>query len=810
MNKKHLFVEYLSNVNTVIKQPLQQTQRIKFTSLDVSQNYIVFGATSGGIYIFNRYPSKFIKLLPNKEGSITNISVSLDECAVAITTVKGLIVIIQNCFLDNGLKYQIYKEHEGKNITAIKWQVNELYVGDDFGKITVISLPSKTSKSLFNIPSATLMTLDSSVVQLDTFSNYLLASTRTKTYLCDTDKEQYRQIGKKPRDGHYGAIFHLNKNSFNQDDVKIYCARPGCRIWEAKFDGSVTCTHQFKESLNNNTSSIIHVNNKENLMLNVSKSKSNPTGFNFGKIFVISNLILSFQEDSIYIFDINTVKLLFWTNYFNGIKDVKILDNSLYIWCGKHYLRTLYLTDIEDFVHITLSKRQYRLCSEFCSNHTSDILRLISDGKLDKLKVLKEKVVDDSLLDGLKEILSNLRDDKINHTSQKLKNGIYVVNSKPQDELKSNYAVIISENDEKKVNGEDKSSIEILYSQYQINKINNSVDTPKYLSLIYDLNNFIKLYEPFINYMVLEKNENEFELKHWFFNSTLKYMSNNYTTKVFENLQHKDVLEFVKNAFIEINKSEDKHSCSCSYPLPTAKSSQCHYFNVGCEILNNYSDNLSKQKEILTNVPYMFKYLLSKSEEFNLSLIIQYGDIQILLNFLKEFTYDTWDEACKLFIKLKSNLCLNCDSKIPDFNRTDLNWTHLGRIMLKSLNATSTINLLTRYSLQIESGELNENFYQTCILTSCLQSNGSILKDKTEKLIEKIKEDKIGDIVGTFLSKKNLGGFMSNGLGSSQYCTICDVPKMPILDEFIRLKCGHWCHKICCLDMNKCKRCDQL
>ncbi|XP_018333058.1 Hermansky-Pudlak syndrome 5 protein homolog isoform X2 [Agrilus planipennis] len=66
MYEKKVFVQYSNNINDVIKQPLQLTQRIKFTCFDVSTKLIVFGATSGGIYIYSIEPCHFIKLIPTK------------------------------------------------------------------------------------------------------------------------------------------------------------------------------------------------------------------------------------------------------------------------------------------------------------------------------------------------------------------------------------------------------------------------------------------------------------------------------------------------------------------------------------------------------------------------------------------------------------------------------------------------------------------------------------------------------------------------------------------------------------------------
>lgn len=38
----------------------------QYTCFEVSQNFIILGASSGGLYMFRRKPCEFIQLLPNK------------------------------------------------------------------------------------------------------------------------------------------------------------------------------------------------------------------------------------------------------------------------------------------------------------------------------------------------------------------------------------------------------------------------------------------------------------------------------------------------------------------------------------------------------------------------------------------------------------------------------------------------------------------------------------------------------------------------------------------------------------------------
>lgn len=71
---------------------------------------------------------------------VVAVAVSPDEKHIAFATSKGLIILVQNCFQDVTLNYQQYTEHEGNLVTAMKWINNEVYCGDNMGKISVVAV----------------------------------------------------------------------------------------------------------------------------------------------------------------------------------------------------------------------------------------------------------------------------------------------------------------------------------------------------------------------------------------------------------------------------------------------------------------------------------------------------------------------------------------------------------------------------------------------------------------------------------------------------------------------------------------------
>lgn len=77
-----------------------------------------------------------------QEGSVTQIIVTPDEKTIIFATSKGLIIVIQDCFKETSFNYQQFTEHEGCNVTALKWYNDEVYCGDNAGNVSVISIAS--------------------------------------------------------------------------------------------------------------------------------------------------------------------------------------------------------------------------------------------------------------------------------------------------------------------------------------------------------------------------------------------------------------------------------------------------------------------------------------------------------------------------------------------------------------------------------------------------------------------------------------------------------------------------------------------
>lgn len=682
------------------------------------------------------------------------------------------------------------------------------------------------------------MKLDSQIIQIDVYAKYLLISTQTRTYLCDTEKENYRQVGRKLRDGEYGACFVPGKRqqqkpqpvkSFFQAaelpsedilaDVKIFCSRPGARLWLADFEASVACTYQFKNALIQRPTNIIHIDGALDGRLSITDFSivpySIPQVFNFGRTYSLSDqFIFTFSSDTLYVFQPDTVSLLLWSNYYNHIVDVRLVSNYLYICTEDFKVNVVSVTTIEELVLKTLFFKQYLLCADLCIHFSDHIRGLIqTSNRIHLISILKNKLLEsnsENLLEQISPILEELQEfSQSRKASQKLNNGIFLVDnayfakqieeqtdeqnfSEPFQILKDIRTVVTEKLSESGKNLKEKLQIlettvknlateqrsvsettelestkancgsiqlgncqtkdytelerqsemkeqesfdpvtdmnylvNMLYRQYELNKINTNVEIEK-LKKILDLKDadfVLDVLDKFKEYMNKEKNENE-PVYLWCSLQYLKYLSRKKVEEEFEEY-HCESRAFLaaKDAFVFINTNPE-YGCRCGYPLPSAKNKVPNFENVGRKICKKLSENTKELEDISKQVPYMWKYILTDCRKCDnasilVPLIVQYCDEEVFSIILEKFTYDIWEAAVKLLIKLKNQKCINCESHFEV--EGILSWTVFGMIMVQSIGGISTVKLLKRHANCIPSSELDAEFYQTCIFSTTMDN----------------------------------------------------------------------------------------
>lgn len=315
-------------------------------------------------------------------------------------------------------------------------------------------------------PTFTFITLDSRIIQLDIKENLLLVSTFSRCYICDTAKEHYAQIGHQLREGEYGACFFYESNSsanvsystagandqkLNKtysiisssdqlnnleklDHLKIFCIRSNSRIWEARTNGTVVLTHQFKHSIETPPNDIITVDDFENNNFNFSVDSNNlfvQKSLGLRKLFMLKyRYLLTFTKECIFIFDPKIAGLIFWTDKYSDILDCKIMYDSIYLWRSNGNITLLSFYTIEKFLLKCYMNEKYKLCAQICSNHAEALIQSIPfSQKLHLMYELGDKLIqinEKSLYDKIKPFLDEIS--KIKKTNgQKLKSGIFVV-----------------------------------------------------------------------------------------------------------------------------------------------------------------------------------------------------------------------------------------------------------------------------------------------------------------------------------------------------------------------------------------------
>ncbi|XP_070200387.1 serine-rich adhesin for platelets-like isoform X2 [Littorina saxatilis] len=359
----HLFAEFSSLED--LKLPLKGSSRLRYTCMDVSRQYIALGSNTGCVYVFGRESLKHVKSVYGDvdSSSVTVVAISPNELVVGFAVSSGQVAVME-MNVDRRSKPERLRQtadHLGAMITATVWDSSSsnLFVGDSAGKVTVINVPTSKAKTIFSTPSQTIVRLDCSITQLDWWSNKLLASTLKGTYLLNTAKQQFSQIGKKPREGEFGACFFLEPSS---NYPVIYCARPGSRMWEVDFDGNVLNTHQFKQLLA--TKPLPIVASGVDFSKALKAVEPGPQSVNFLQMFHIGEFILTWSGRGLYVFDPINVKVVLWTDTITTVSEVCVMKNEVYILYESQQVRRLLFLPILHLCAALITRQRCLLAAE--------------------------------------------------------------------------------------------------------------------------------------------------------------------------------------------------------------------------------------------------------------------------------------------------------------------------------------------------------------------------------------------------------------------------------------------------------------
>lgn len=327
------------------------------------------------------------------------------------------------------------------------------------------------NKNIFNIPAYTFMKLDSAVVQISCYEEYLLISTKTRCYICDTTKEQYKQIGNQLREGFYGATFMKHENVF-----KIYCARPGSRLWEVDDSGDVVSTHQFKKALAIQSTAVVRL--EENELILKTRPCWPDQSFNFYYLFgFLDGFLLTFKSDGIYIFDPCNAEVVLWSDHCKDIVMVKSVHDIIYVWTSLGQLYSFVVTPLSKCLIQLYFLGKYKLCTEvleaFLDQALSDNVMM----KVGCLIALPEQYPDiykNSKLHGyIDKLIKSMKDKQL---SNNLDSGIFLIDNKHWKKWK--IGMNVNKSRKKKIN-RSKSMSDVR----KVSKVGSSLKKVNYVSL---------------------------------------------------------------------------------------------------------------------------------------------------------------------------------------------------------------------------------------------------------------------------------------------------------------------------------------
>ncbi|KAK2580248.1 hypothetical protein KPH14_012502 [Odynerus spinipes] len=786
-------------INQVLHKPINSTQRIKYTCLNVSRNYIILGSTSGSIYLFNREPCTFQQLIPLSEGIVSHVSISPDEKTIALATTRGVVCIVT---LKPTIKLVATStEHAYEKITCLCWNDNssEVYIGDGTGKVSVVVLSIFTVNGMFQSPSCTLMNLDSSIIQLNFSSPLLLVSTLTRCYICDTVQEQYKQIGNKARNGEFGACFYKVQTDQNiktatvkkgQDPVKkkstfnfipesnsnisestcpkIFCARPGSRLWEISGNGVVLKTHQFKELLAIPPTKIHKVTMTESEQRKYINQPWTSQSVNFSQLFVIaSKYLFSYTSSGLYIFDPVSPKIVLWNNEFTNITMADVIENKIYLMSSSNEFYCLTLFTLDALILHLYYDKQYYNCLETCITYKSELLKLISNKHIDDIFNVEnnqQKLLSDEISVLLQPLISILRSN-ISTSPIKLDSGIVVVhsgNSKPKynedqqnklmDQICSSSESIQMSSTQNPDTGAVVDNVLELNSNLSALEEDLVREIKTELESIHTLASSIKasMTEKEVEEIILNVHKKTDNIEHVqrmssqshdlahdiIYTAKINYLRTflkNVSTELLHSTTNKFITDHFMDAFILINMYNYKE-CTCGFPYPIDEIKEPIFIEIGKALLENFVNRSTERCMYLCNrVPYMWREYTSLYIKHQYALedvlrqCLQIRDSITLSIILPILDVNQWKSITMYLERIKEGKCLSCEKLITvetKYDKPSLNWNKIIFEIMKKDGPDTAITFLKKLEGILPLESFDRRIFQSIIFTKILHHHG--------------------------------------------------------------------------------------
>ncbi|XP_058824288.1 BLOC-2 complex member HPS5 homolog [Topomyia yanbarensis] len=809
---KHYGLGQRINLTQAVNLPLRNTKRIKFTCFDVSHKYLIFGANSGSLYVYDRGTISFLSIIPSQLGRISQLSISRNGKQIAIANMRGSIGIVLDLESSGSSKEVLLTDlgngNNGNFVTCFCWGEDdrELYCGDSKGTVSLLQLAMFMGRNILNITLNPVLLLENQIVQIDRYQDLLLVSTLSKCVLCNTAREEFKQIGNRPRDGEYGATFIVGQrhrtgtpveaeeddNDNNQmpspsmycsstasdiirrEEVRIFCARPGSRLWEADMEGNVLRTHQFKQKSD--------ASPQQNDIISFKRLQT-----------ILNRLILVHDSREIFLIDPLASKVVLWINDLEQIERVAVVGEHIYVFGGEQKLFQLKL-------EVEISSQPKKITSNGKQNSP---LRMENgvyildhlfnnnggrDGSLQAEVTIKEALV--SVVRGkygrnIKQMFlgydqigperpKTLNVSKMYNNEENYNDIVRILpsNDEAVEDEDTTEEVVPKRNAQKKMFSmsllsdyqlsEDDKTVRNLYLVYRSSTISNLNFTDRYAKIFdaYECQAIVSLLYK-LECVMEEHNEDNPRLK------CIRIYFDYLKVELIWEIDEESRV-YIKRSFIEYNQKlldeelrllEKCESCG-HYLRPT---SCCHYADIGTTLIQYYWSRREYTQcfEIVQQVPYLWLtitkfHIQDQREDKVVQCLWNVGDRVLLERAASEmFSIDLWRQLLDLMLTCynsNSLMCLNCDKLCtfvdPDRNPMRLqlsdsdksnnyatqtssssqtnidqrinfySWDYILNVAINSevVEGKDLLQLLRGYDEFIPKGAISTRFYLKCLL----------------------------------------------------------------------------------------------
>lgn len=560
---------------------------------------------------------------------------------------------------------------------------------------------------MFQSSSFVLMNLDSKIVQMNIVSSLLLVSTLNRCYICDTVLEQYKQIGNKPRDGEFGAcflktthtgpskssaeaaktpqpvsnvkqVFRMSREVVNGIDEaslpKVYCARPGSRLWEVTATGTVVKTHQLKEALAIAPLPVYKPSIGKLLKLKKKDQAWPMQSINFPQLLVINRKYLfSFTSIGLYVFDPGNAEVVLWNDEFPDILMAHTIDDKIYLMTTTGVFHCLTLASINHLILKLYGKKSYKECLEICQILKPQLVSSVKQQEQPCDVDFKEST---DISDILVPIVAMIKSNQ-NTQPMKLESGIVVVNNGNKNSSNDDDSILYfgkraeeteNVNDlsdlftslntngtsdspiahkkskdgnhyteesattnglSQETRGDEASSLQIIISNIQTDLLSLHLSISSQMKpdiTEKQLEEVIKLFVDTLDNVMKKYDEVSSELQNYLF-KVIHSAQLHYSNSLLENVplellrrtENREILKQLVKIFVEIN-SLKYVECCCGFPYPVfgtgaSKSTEPKFLDIGRVLLDKLllyeSDDACLQ--FCNKIPYMWRdYLFLK------------------------------------------------------------------------------------------------------------------------------------------------------------------------------------------------------